>query len=441
VTGSRRLEVLGGTGTVCRVGTVVAWFGPGFSLEMATGMLESANAAAPSEGAHGLAQALQGEIGHASSPSAPAFAIAVEFEAVVAVVLQGHVVASEDGVERLRGSVSDALASADFVTGASLTIRGGGDPDQLDRPGSLPFDLREGTVPGGGVTFWPSERVPPLEAPALDDQVVLFDLSVPATARQPLPVALPPASVAPPSEPATPAPVSVAPPSEPAASAPSAAAPPSEPPAASQEPPGSQPAPPLADTERTEVGDPAPAASRPSGSIGSQPAPSAPTEHSASEHRHLVRGITCARGHFNNPRALYCGICGLAMVQNSIVLVDGPRPPLGVLLSDTGMAYSLDGDYVLGREPELAADVVDGRARPIRLDDGTGKISRVHARVSLLEWDVVITDLKSHNGTSVFNPGETTWRRLRAEEAVVLQPGGRLVVGQSTFEYQSIQRQ
>jgi hypothetical protein len=168
---------------------------------------------------------------------------------------------------------------------------------------------------------------------------------------------------------------------------------------------------------------------------------SAQHAQAASARPNLVRGITCARGHFNNPRALYCGSCGLAMVQNSIILVDGPRPPLGVLLSDAGMAYSLDADYILGRAPELTEDVARGRARPLKVDDGTGKISRVHARVTLHDWDVVITDLGSHNGTSVFNPGATSWRTLGADEPFVLLPGGRLVIGQSTFEFQSIQRQ
>jgi hypothetical protein len=129
------------------------------------------------------------------------------------------------------------------------------------------------------------------------------------------------------------------------------------------------------------------------------------------------------------------------MVQNSVVIVDGPRPPLGVLLSDDGTAYSLDGDYVLGRQPELAEDVAAGRARPLKVGDQMGKISRVHARVALRDWEVVVTDLGSRNGTQLFNPGDTGWRTLRGDESVALHPGGRLVVGQSTFEFQSIQRQ
>ena len=128
------------------------------------------------------------------------------------------------------------------------------------------------------------------------------------------------------------------------------------------------------------------------------------------------------------------------MVQKSVVVVEGLRPPLGVLLLDDGTAYSLEDDYVLGREPDLSEAVASGRARALKVDDGTGKISRVHARVGLKEWEVVITDLGSHNGTRVFNPGDTNWTTLGANESVVLQPGGHVVVGQSTCEFQSIQR-
>ncbi|HEV8065668.1 MAG TPA: FHA domain-containing protein [Acidimicrobiales bacterium] len=455
MTGSGRLEVLGGTGTVWRRDDLVAWFAPGFAPELARRLLELAGDTDPSGGVVGLAGALEGAL--ADSGPAGALAVVREVDGALAVVVQGHVVVSQDGLERLRGAGSDGLVSADLPASVATTLRGAEDHDQMDRPGCLPFDLREGTVPGGGFAFWAAQAAEPIAAPELEDSVVLFDLSAPPARRDPLPVALPapspalpPEGAAPPSEvagtspDAAPASQSPAPAaeaagvSEPApdrvASAPASAGP-------SPTLPGSGAAPPAAVSAEdvTEVGDAQPAAPAAAGTAAA--AVAAAPDHPESEHGHVVRGITCARGHFNNPRALYCGICGLAMVQNSIVLVDGPRPPLGVLLSDAGMAYTLDGDYVLGREPELAPDVIAGRARPIRLDDGTSRISRVHARVSLVDWDVVVTDLKSHNGTNLFNPGETNWQRLQAGQAYVLQPGGRLVVGQSTFEFQSIQRQ
>jgi len=242
--------------------------------------------------------------------------------------------------------------------------------------------------------------------PSLEPSVVLFDLSGPSEARNPLPIASMPPPAVPDRRGAEAEPV------ETEGSAPL----------------GHEGAAAVSSDEATEVMPP---------ESGAQPQAAG----AVSDRRHLVHGVNCARGHFNNPHALYCGICGLAMVQNSVVVVTGSRPPLGVLLSDDGTAYSLEGDYVLGRQPDLAEDVASGRARPLKVDDGTGKISRVHARVALSDWDVVVTDLRSHNGTRMFNPGETTWRTLVPDEIAVLRPGGRIVLGQCTFEFQSIQRQ
>ena len=429
---ARRVEVLGGTGTVCREGALVAWFAPGFPAAVAEELLEAARASSAVDGASGLAGAL--EAAAASVPAA--FSVLADVDGDVAIVAHGHVVVSEDGLERLRGAATTGLVSADLTPTGALTVRGESDPDQLNRPGSVPFDLRNGVVPGGGVTIWAPKPSPASPPPKLDEHVVLFDLSVPDTApRPPLPIASAPVA------PIASAPVLSAP-EMPEMAVASGAVPSA---AVSSEP---------AAPEAVALGAVAPEPATSSPDAGVEAPPPAPAAEAtelapaggggapvASAQQPFVRGVNCARGHFNNPRALYCGICGLAMVQNSVVVVDGVRPPLGVLLLDDGTAYSLDGDYVLGREPEQAQDVARGRARPLKVDDGTGKISRVHARVSLHEWDVVITDLGSHNGTRVFNPGETSWRTLRADESVVLQPRGRLVIGQSTFEFQSIQRQ
>ncbi len=388
----------------------MCWFAPGFSRELAAAVLDVARF--PAGGDTGQ---LPSRLEAALAGSADALCVIREDASSLLIALQGRVVVSEDGTERLRGAETPGIVSANLVSETSLTVRGSADPDQLDRPGSIAFDLRDGTVPGGGVTFWPSPLQPATAAPALAEHVVLFDLSTPQDRRQPLPVASVLAAQAPeePEEPSEPPPPLEAAPARPGLETTEAVI--------------GAPAAPVA-----EVAGAGLEAGTSSGGRTPEPAPPGPP---------IVRGINCARGHFNNPRALYCGICGLAMVQNSVVVVDGPRPPLGVLLSDDGTAYSLDGDYVLGRQPELADDVAAGRARPLRVQDQTGRISRVHARVALRDWEVAVTDLGSHNGTQVFNPGDTGWRTLRGDESVVLHPGGRLVLGQSTFEFQSIQRQ
>ena len=84
-----------------------------------------------------------------------------------------------------------------------------------------------------------------------------------------------------------------------------------------------------------------------------------------------------------------------------------------MLLLDDGTAFTLDRDYVLGREPVLDGDVTAGRARPLRITDPDGTVGRVHLRVSLVGWQVEVKDLGSVNGSVLLLPG----RRAQAQPA------------------------
>ena len=82
-----------------------------------------------------------------------------------------------------------------------------------------------------------------------------------------------------------------------------------------------------------------------------------------------VRGVYCKNRHFNDPRQLFCAVCGINMVQQTPVLVNGVRPPLGVVVLDDGSVFQLDTPYLLGRDPELGragAAEVTSAASPIR---------------------------------------------------------------------------
>jgi FHA domain len=131
----------------------------------------------------------------------------------------------------------------------------------------------------------------------------------------------------------------------------------------------------------------------------------------------IVEGVYCKNGHFNDPEARYCAVCGISMGQLTKIRQKGKRPPLGVLVLGDGSVCQLDADYVIGREPSLDSAVADGRARPLRLIGASGVVSRTHARVELDGWQVYISDLNSANGTQVLLPGE--------RNAINLQPGGR----------------
>jgi hypothetical protein len=150
----------------------------------------------------------------------------------------------------------------------------------------------------------------------------------------------------------------------------------------------------------------------------------------------MVEGVLCARNHFNDPDVAYCRQCGIGMVQQTRRTQLGQRPPLGVLLLDDGTAFTLDRDYVLGREPVLDGDVASGLARPLRITDPNGTVGRVHLRVSLVGWQVTVKDLGSVNGSVVYLEagGED---KLSPHESVVVAPGTRIGIGRRTVQYLS----
>jgi hypothetical protein len=147
----------------------------------------------------------------------------------------------------------------------------------------------------------------------------------------------------------------------------------------------------------------------------------------------LVDGAMCARMHFNAPEALSCRECGLGMPGDTPNMRRQPRPPLGVLLVDDGRGFTLDRDYVIGREPVLDIDVAAGRAAPLRMSDVKGTVSRLHLRVSLIGWQVEVCDLGSSNGSVLYRPGGP--RTLAPLDAAVLDPGTRVGVGRRTVQF------
>jgi hypothetical protein len=150
----------------------------------------------------------------------------------------------------------------------------------------------------------------------------------------------------------------------------------------------------------------------------------------------LVDGVLCARNHFNDPDVQYCRQCGIAMVQLTQRIQKGPRPPLGVLLLDDGTGFTLDKDYVVGREPVLDGDVAAGRARPLRIPDPGGTVSRLHLRISLIGWQVEVRDINSSNGSVVHFP-DGHEQRLLAGDSTIIPPGSKLSVGHRSLQYQS----
>lgn len=170
--------------------------------------------------------------------------------------------------------------------------------------------------------------------------------------------------------------------------------------------------------------DPAPAA-EPQPVVESGPPPSSqigPT---------MVLGVTCEHGHHNHPKAAYCSQCGAKIASGSTkVMVNGPRPPLGLLVVDDGTTHSLAYDLIIGRDPASHPDIRSGSAGAIVLTDPSLALSRRHARIVLHEWSVYVTDLDSSNGTWLnrgANPQD--WRRVSNTSTEAVLPGDRLRVG------------
>ena len=165
--------------------------------------------------------------------------------------------------------------------------------------------------------------------------------------------------------------------------------------------------------------------------------PAPPAVDPEADTQALVEGVVCRNDHFNDPLLRYCQICGISMAQLTKVTRLGRRPSLGVLLLDDGSTLRLDRDYVAGREPDQHADVVAGRARPLRLAGPVSGVSRRHLRVGLAGWQVEVVDLGSANGTHVRLPGTGDTTRLVPDEPFVLRPGSRVELGRRWFQYES----
>jgi Cyclic nucleotide-binding domain len=149
----------------------------------------------------------------------------------------------------------------------------------------------------------------------------------------------------------------------------------------------------------------------------------------------MVEGVLCTRNHLNEPAASYCSVCGVSMLQRSRDLVLGPRPPLGLLLSDNGAMYVLDSDYVIGQSPGEHELVRTGRAKPLILVDDDNRIAPQHAGIVLKDWDVLVHDYGSETGTRISAADAGGDSALLSNEPVRFQPGTILILGDRTLRF------
>jgi hypothetical protein len=142
-----------------------------------------------------------------------------------------------------------------------------------------------------------------------------------------------------------------------------------------------------------------------------------------------VHALLCPDSHASPPSSSVCRVCAAPLPQRSPVTV--PRPVLGVLRLSTGDAITLDRGVVMGRAPRTDFEG-DERPHVVKLPSGDGGISRTHLQVSLDGWHVLVTDLKSTNGTLAELPGRAA-ERLRPGEPFPIQPGTLVTLADDTY--------
>ncbi|MEU7631941.1 FHA domain-containing protein [Nocardia sp. NPDC049220] len=147
-----------------------------------------------------------------------------------------------------------------------------------------------------------------------------------------------------------------------------------------------------------------------------------------------VLGFKCARAHPSDPRAAFCTVCGMPVDQTQ-PLIEVVRPPLGMLILDDGTSYLLAADAVLGRDPEHSAAAESGLV-PLRVDDASGGMSRAHAEIRLVNWDVSVVDRGSTNGTRTRLPGYRDWIRLAPHQSMALIPGTEIMLGNRVLRFE-----
>lgn len=183
------------------------------------------------------------------------------------------------------------------------------------------------------------------------------------------------------------------------------------------------------------LGDRAPLPVEIAGNGEADAEPSAPSGP-AYEQPVEVRGVYSPRGFFNHPEARYCSRSGVKMgASQTLVLINGHRPPLGVLTFDDGSTFAVQWNTVIGRDPTDDHRVKLGEAALLAVDDDTQSASRQHVLLELIEWDVTISDLGSQNGTFVRESAAAPEHRLSKGEQVVINSESVVRFGGRTFVY------
>lgn len=165
--------------------------------------------------------------------------------------------------------------------------------------------------------------------------------------------------------------------------------------------------------------DPAPGAAAPPGLFGD-------TNPDSQSQDSMIMAVVCQYGHSSPQNATVCRVCGTPIAPQGPRLV--PRPPLAVLRASNGTVADVDRAVLVGRAP--SANRSTARApRLLTVPSPGHDISRTHVEVAPDGWQVVVTDLRSTNGTVLIKPGSGERQQLPSGESVPVPLGTVMELG------------
>ncbi|HET8589430.1 MAG TPA: FHA domain-containing protein [Nakamurella sp.] len=139
-----------------------------------------------------------------------------------------------------------------------------------------------------------------------------------------------------------------------------------------------------------------------------------------------VLAVLCPVGHPNAPHTLACRLCGQLIGRPEPVPV--PPPVLARIRLTTGEVVDVDRPVVIGRAPYASSVAASDPPRLVTVPSPNQDISRAHAQIRAADWQLVVSDLHSTNGTTVRPPGRAP-QRLHPGQEMVVEPGWAVDLG------------
>jgi hypothetical protein len=132
------------------------------------------------------------------------------------------------------------------------------------------------------------------------------------------------------------------------------------------------------------------------------------------------------------------GVLGIRDLEETILKsarrasAPAPRPDVAPVADHRfrmpdGAEYVLDTPVLIGRKPALPR-IVAGAVRLLAVPSPRGEVSSTHIELRASGRAVVVTDLRSTNGTTVSVPGNAQ-RKLRQGDSMVVTPGSLIDIG------------